>query len=442
MSWPIALGLAEAAAAIRTGRLTSEALTRACLARIGEREPEVGAWAWLDADRALHQAREADAARRAVRPAGPLLGIPLGIKDIIHTRGIPTEMGSAAHAGFVPEASAAVVEGIEAAGAFVLGKTVTAELAYYTPGRTRNPRNPGHTPGGSSSGSAAAVAAGMVPGALGTQTNGSVIRPAAYCGVVGYKPSLGRVPRAGILPFSPTLDQVGVFARGVADAALLASVLMDDGLQGGDIAPRQPAPRLLAVRQPAWAEAEPAQQRIFLDGLVTLRRDGAAVEEGELPAAFDEAHAVHRTIMHYEAARQHAALQARSRALLSPALNRLIDEGLAIPDAHYTLALTGRRRLIDDLEEVFRNVEADAIITPPATGEAPSGLESTGSPVFCTIWSLTGAPALSLPAGLGPRGLPLGLQLVGRPGDDANLLAVAAWCEAVLGGKEEEGHGR
>ena len=333
------LGLAEAAAGIRSRRISSEALTRACLDRIAAREPEVAAWAWLDPEAAMTRARAADAAMAAGRAVGPLHGIPLGIKDIMHTRGIPTEMGSAAFAGFVPDASAAVVERIEAAGAFVLGKTVTAELAYFTPGKTRNPWNPAHTPGGSSSGSAAAVAAGMAPGALGTQTNGSVIRPAAFCGVVGFKPSAGLIPRGGILPFSPSLDQVGVFARRVEDAGLLAAVLVGHdprdaaSIEPGGIAagmaepePLARPPSLLAVRSPVWDQAEAAQQRMFADNLAALRCAGAKVVERELPEPFAEAHAAHRTIMAFEAARQLKDLQSRRRELLSPALNQLIHQ--------------------------------------------------------------------------------------------------------------------
>ena len=446
------LGLREAAARIHSGSMTSEAYTRACLARITARESEVAAWAWLDVDAALAHARHADQHLLTGLPTGPLHGIPLGIKDIMHTRGIPTEMGSPAYAGFVPEDSAAVVKCIEAAGAFVLGKTVTAELAYYTPGKTHNPWNPAHTPGGSSSGSAAAVAAGMVPGALGTQTNGSVIRPAAFCGVVGFKPSAGLVPRTGILSFSATLDQVGVFTRTVTDAVMLtAAVLGRDprdpaSIESGQIATglaevAQPetAPRLLAVRQPVWDQAEAAQQQAFSANLAALRHAGACIEGRELPADFAAAHGVHRTIMHYEAARALQALQARQRGRLSAPINELIDAGLEIEAAAYMAALAQRRRL----QELLANelAEVDAIVTLPAPGEAPPTLMHTGSPAFCTIWSLAGVPALSIPSGLGPCGLPLGLQLVGRHLDDPALLATAAWCERVLGSPGAGGRG-
>ena len=272
---------------------------------------------------------------------GPLHGIPVGIKDIIETQGIPTAMGSPIFDGYVPARSAALVQRAEAAGAFVLGKTVTTEFAYFTPGKTRNPWNAAHTPGGSSSGSAAAVAMGFLPGAVGTQTNGSMIRPAAFCGVVGYKPTAGLISLAGVHPFSPSLDQPGVFARSVPDAALLAAVLAataDDEPATGtetkvipsEVAPMVRALRLAAVRSPVWHLADPHAQEHFLEMVARLRAAGAQVEEQELPPAFESAHAVHRTIMYAEGARVFAELQRRDRNRLSPRLNALIDEGLGI----------------------------------------------------------------------------------------------------------------
>jgi Asp-tRNA(Asn)/Glu-tRNA(Gln) amidotransferase A subunit family amidase len=411
---------------LRRGEFSSLQLTEALLARIAEREAGTGAWAWCDPAAARACARAADAT-----PAESLLhGIPVGIKDIMHTAGIPTGMGSPIFDGFVPETSAEAVQRIEAAGGFVLGKTVTAELAYFTPGKTRNPWHPAHTPGGSSSGSAAAVAAGMVPVALGTQTNGSVIRPAAYCGVVGFKPSAGSVPGAGIQPFSPTLDQVGLFVREVQDAGLVAAVLTGDA-DLLELHPLAPPPRLLAVRSPVWPEAEPVQQAMFEACIAALRAAGAAVVERELPATFSDAHAVHRTIMAFEAAKQLAPLLSEHAAQLSAPLRQIVAEGLGIDSEHYHAALARRLELRQALAEFLSG--ADAIVTPPAAGEAPATLAHTGSPSFCTIWSLTGAPALTFPVGLGPQGLPLGLQLVGRADDDANLLAAAGWCAAHIG---------
>lgn len=422
------LNLRAAAAGIAHRELSSLELTEACLARIAEKEPLIGAWAWCDPEAARAKARAADGGKAA----GPLHGLPIGIKDIMHTAGIPTGMGSPIFDGFVPAISAAAVQRIEAAGGFVMGKTVTAELAYFTPGKTHNPWNLAHTPGGSSSGSAAAVAAGMVPAALGTQTNGSVIRPAAFCGVVGFKPSAGSIPVEGIQPFSPSLDQVGLFVREVSDAGLLASVLTADAALAETTALAR-APRLLAVRSPVWSEADAAQQHMFEANLTAVRAAGAEVIERELPARFAEAHAAHRCIMAYEAARELAPIQARHTAGMSEPLRQIVAEGLTMEPGRYEAALSLRQVLREHLAEFMH--EADAIVTPPVAGEAPATLAHTGSPAFCTIWSLLGVPAVCFPVGLGPHGLPLGLQLAGAMGDDKGLLAVAEWCERKIGFK-------
>src|SRR5512135_3032 len=281
------LGVKQALEGLQAGRFTSEALVRACLAHIEKLEPRIEAWACLDPETALKNARQADHHRSAGK-TGALLGVPVGIKDIIDVRGVPTRMGSVAFADYVPDKSARVVRRLEEAGAVMLGKTVTAELAYLTPGKTRNPWNPAHTPGGSSSGSGAAVAARCVPAAIGTQTNGSVIRPAAFCGCIDYKPSAGLVSRAGILKFSHTLDQVGVFAREVADAAVLASALIGHAADDSDTlsdfalvpknldpAPLFQPPKLAAVRTPAWNLADAAQQDNFTQSIAALRKIGA-----------------------------------------------------------------------------------------------------------------------------------------------------------------------
>ncbi len=422
---------------LRTRRFSAEALARDALARIGALEPKVQAWAWLEPERALTAARRAG--------AGVLHGIPVGIKDILHVRGMPTGMGSPAFTGFMPEKSATAVQRLDAAGAVVLGKTVTAELAYFHPGATRNPWNPAHTPGGSSMGSAAAVAAGMVPAALGTQTNGSVIRPAAFCGCVGYKPSPGLISRTGILEFSRTLDQVGVFARTVEDVALVASVLAGhDSEDVGSLAgaaefangfstlmPLSRLPRVAAVRSPAWPLAEAEQRVQFERDIRALRQAGAQVAEIELGPVFEQAQAVHRCIMHAEGAHALDSVQAQHRGKLSAALNRLIDEGRKISDVEYQAALADRTALQHELQRFM--TPYDAIITPPARGEAPATLENTGDPAFCTLWTLCGVPSLTVPTGFGPRRLPLGLQVVGRPLDDAHMLEVAQWCAAAIG---------
>jgi Asp-tRNA(Asn)/Glu-tRNA(Gln) amidotransferase A subunit family amidase len=429
------LSLTEGIRAIERGEITSEQWTRALLARIAQLDPRIEAFAWLDPAAAIARAVAADRAT-----AGRLRGAPIGVKDIIDTRAIPTRMGSPAYNDNVPTRSATVVERLENAGAFAFGKTVTAELAFYTPGKTRNPWNPAHTPGGSSSGSAAAVAAGFMPAALGTQTNGSIIRPAAYCGCFGFKPSFGRVPRGGVLRFSRALDHIGFFTRTVEDAALLYSLCAGADAADADSvdAPasdttahvRRDPPRLIAVRTPVWDRAEPHAQAHFADTIQVLRAAGAAVEERELPAVFADAHAVLRTIMYAEGARSYAALKREHGPLLSGMIHALIDEGLEISETRLREALSERTALVRALGEFLAS--ADAILTPPATGEAPATLTSTGDPSFCTLWTLCGVPAISVPSGRGPLGLPLGTQLVGKPLADAELLATAQWCAPLL----------
>jgi Asp-tRNA(Asn)/Glu-tRNA(Gln) amidotransferase A subunit family amidase len=434
------LGLLEAVQAVRRGDFSSEALTRALLERIERHENTVQAFQWIDPARTLDLARRADGRLRSGAAVGPLHGIPIGIKDIIETQGIPTSMGSPIFDGYVPASSATLVRRVEAAGALVMGKTVTTEFAYFTPGKTRNPWNPAHTPGGSSSGSAAVVAMGFLPGAVGTQTNGSMIRPAAFCGVVGYKPTAGLISLTGVHPFSPSLDQPGVFTRSVPDAALLAAALVgtddDDSVTGTEVIPAEVAimrrpPRLAAVRSPVWHQADPSAQEHFLKIVARLRSAGAEVQEEDLPSAFEHAHAVHRTIMYGEGARVFAELQRREREKLSPRLNALIDEGIGIADSDLARDLEQKGRLAGELDAFLRTF--DGVITPPALGEAPADLTQTGDPAFCTIWSLCAVPAVTIPTGRGPAGLPLGLQIVGPRFSDERVLSVALWCDERVG---------
>ena len=290
------LSLREAALRIRSGKLTSTDYTRDLIARIDVLEKDVQAWQWLDRARAIQLAGRADNADSARRAAHPLHGIPIGVKDLFYTAGIPTEMGCRAYAGYVPEVSADVVLRLESAGGIMFGKTVTTEAAFMVPSKTRNPWNISHTPGGSSSGSAAAVAAGFVAGAIGTQTNGSVIRPAAFCGVVGYKPSFGQMSARGAMPFSQTLDQPGVFARSVADAAFLASSLTAQRtVITPEVRPLRNAPKLAAVRSPVWYLAQPDQRMQFEADVSRLRDAGASVDVLEIAGEFDGAHKIHRT---------------------------------------------------------------------------------------------------------------------------------------------------
>ncbi len=441
-----ALGLREAAAQVASGAVTSEALVVALAARVAALEPCVKAWQSFEPARVVEAARAADRALAAAReqaaedPAaalpladrGFLHGVPVGVKDIIDVAGYPTGMGSELYARYRPARSAELVDRLAASGALVMGKTVTTEFAFMQPSRTRNPWNTAHSPGGSSSGSAAAVACGMVPASIGTQTNGSVIRPAAFCGVVGYKPGRDLISTAGVLSFSPTFDQPGVFARSVADAGLLASWLTHrTGIIGRQIAAARSAPRMAAVRTPMWDRVEPAQRGRFDEDLGRLRAAGAVVDEVELPPAFAEAWKIHRTIMLHEAARLAKPVRTVHRAAFSDTVNRALDEGEGIAAQDYRAATSARERLLDAFALLLDGGYA-AVLTVPAAGEAPEGLETTGDPALCTLWTLLCAPAITLPTGLGPRGLPLGLQIVGRRWESNYLLAAAAWCEAQL----------
>ena len=420
-----ALSIAEAVAAIASGALTARALAEAQLARIAATDAAIQAWAALDP---AHVRAEAD--RRDAAPArGALHGIGIGVKDIIATRALPTGYGSAAFAGHRVLRDADCIARLHDAGAYVFGKTVTTEVAFMHPGKTRNPWNPAHTPGGSSSGSAAAVAAGHVGGAIGTQTNGSVIRPAAYCGVVGYKPTLGAISYAGAHPFSHTLDTIGTFARTVGDAARVADAI---SLRPGTLAPRHgaTAPRLALLPAFPWTPVADATRDALAAAVGKLERAGAAVQRVTLPAAWRDTPALLRTIMLAEAARHLAGLRARSASLLSTTLKAALDEGALIDAAHYDAALARRARMIDELAPL--QDACDAFVTPAAPAAAPRGIGTTGDPSCCTLWSLLGAPAIALPMARDAAGLPLGLQLAGRPGDDARLLGVAAWCEAAL----------
>ena len=435
------LGLTEALRAYREGRATVQDYVASCSARIAGLEPAVQAWEWFDPQRAM-----ADAEERAggILADLPLYGIPVAVKDIINTRGIPTRMGSRIFYNNVPSHSAWVVRRLEALGGLVMGKTVTTEFAFRTAGKTRNPWNPAHSPGGSSSGSAAAVAAGFVPVAIGTQTLGSVVRPAAFCGVVGYKPTFGAISRTGILPFSATLDTVGVFARSVADAAWFGACLMGQDAKDEATAVRGPlrllrvpleplaqAPRLALVRTPKWSLATEPQRMHFEEVAQRLAAAGAAVKDVNLPHLFDDAWDNVMAIMSRDAVRSFAPIESRHRIRLSPPLVELLDRGHRTTPEQYTRARDKRENYRRWFETMFERF--DAILTIPAPGEAPQGLASTGDATFNSLWTQAGLPAVTIPSGRGPRGLPLGTQVVGAYRDDERALQVAAWVEATLG---------
>ena len=436
-----ALGLSEAAADIREGRITSVELVNDCLARVDEVDADVQAWAFLDRDHALRQAEALDMHRREGRALGPLHGVPIGIKDIFDTGDMPTELGSPLWAGRTPRRDAAAVARLRSAGAVIMGKTVTTEYAYFHPGKTSNPHDRERTPGGSSSGSAAAVAAAMVPGAIGSQTNGSVIRPAAFCGVVGFKPTHGLIPRTGALMLSRTLDHVGLFARSVEDVALLAETLAGFDQEDPDTRPlaRTPfaavagsepplPPRFAFVRSPAWKHADPATEEAFAELVEAL---GEQATEVDLGASLDGAIDRHRTIMEVEMAHNLHRDYERGRDQLSTQLRELIERGREYKAIDYTRAVAGIGPLNEALAGLFD--EFDAILTPAAPGEAPRGLASTGNPVFCTTWTYLGVPAVTLPLLRSEAGMPLGVQLVGRRGNDARLLRSARWLVKTVG---------
>ena len=419
--------LRAAVEALTEGTLSARDYCDACLERVRASEASVRAWAALDEGRA-----RAIAATRDVRDArGALHGIPVGVKDIFDTDDLPTEMGSPAFVGNRPVKNAQLVDRILAAGGYALGKTATAEFAYMHPAETRNPWNPKHTPGGSSSGSAAAVAAGHVPVAVGTQTNGSIIRPAAYCGVVGFKPTLDTLPIQGVLPFAETFDTVGVFARSVADAAYFTASLAEPGAFTSDVEPLSRPPRIAALTRFPWNSAESDAARQLQETLARLRGTGTEVNELDLPEDFDDTKQVHRTIMLYEGAREHAPRQALHRRVLSTALNAAIDQGLAISHEEYRAALGRRAALAELALSLF--ADCDAIASLPAPGAAPARLDITGDPSFCTLWTLVGFPAVTVPTGLSEAGLPFGVQLAGPAREDPRLLRVALWCETAIG---------
>lgn len=416
----------EAVARIAAGTLEPEALIETCLARIRARDGDLGAWVHVDEAGARAAAGDRGTEARAGRARGPLHGVPVGIKDIIHVAGMPTTAGAAGFAHVRATDDAPCVARLRAAGAVVLGKTATTEFAYFEPAGTRNPWNAAHTPGGSSSGSAAAVAARMVPLALGSQTVGSVLRPAAYCGVVGFKGTHGAVPVDGVVPLAWSLDHVGVFARSVADVRLAVAVLADRSLAS----PSPSAPRLaLAPALLERASPEVARQvRAVCDRLAAA---GAVVKVVTLPASFAAIHEAGQTVLQGEAATYHEALHRVHAADYRPRTRALVEAGLAQRAVDYVRAQQARCRFRDDVMPLLRDV--DALLTPAAPSTAPRGLASTGDPWFCAPWTFTGVPAIALPAGVSPEGLPHAIQLVAAAGGDAALLAIAEWCERVLG---------
>ncbi len=436
VEWPAR----DLARAMRSGELRATAIVEAFLQRIVEREPTVKAWAWLDPEQALRAAASADALFDSGSPLAALHGLPVGVKDIIDTFDMPTEFGTPIHKGRRPAKDAVLVARLRQVGAIVLGKTVTAELAVYSPGPTRNPHDLTRTPGGSSSGSAAAVAAGMAPVALATQTNGSIIRPASYCGVVGYKPSLGLLPRTGILQQANLLDQPGIMARNVADAAFLAEAMAgrhaEDALSFDPPArglteaalTACPRPMLAFVRGPFWSRAD-LEARQAIESFVGALGD--RIETVDLPVGFAAAEEALSRMMSYGVAQAYRDDFLRSGGEMSDVLVRIIKQGQALSAADFREARAVRDRLKSEYDSIAARYQA--IVTLPAVGVAPPFADGTGNPIFATIWTLMGAPAITLPLLKGAGGMPIGVQLVGRMRDDFSLVSAAGWVERTLG---------
>ncbi|HML09698.1 MAG TPA: amidase [Stellaceae bacterium] len=423
---PLSLSVRDAAREIAAKRLGVVEYVEAWLERIAVREVEVGAWQHFDRDLVLAAARRGD----NEPPRGPLHGIPLAVKDVIDTFDLPTGYGSPIYADHRPTTDAACVALGRASGAIVLGKTVSTEFAYFTPGKTTNPYNRAHTPGGSSSGSAAAVGAGMAPLALGTQTAGSILRPASYCGVVGYKPSFGLVPRSGVKALADSLDTVGVMARNVEDAAYFIGALTDRRALR-DIPDAAPLPPHFGFCQTAmWDEAEPATIAALDRARGALLAAGARVDDIAVPGEHRGLAAVQDTVMSYEMTRALADERIRHSAQISPRLAQLFDHGMTIGASAYDAAIAEAQTARRQLPEFFG--ACAAIVVPAAPGEAPEGHAYTGNPVFNRMWTLLGTPAVTIPSGKGPSGLPVGIQLVGRIGDDARLMECALFAERAL----------
>jgi len=420
------LSATEAASAIAKGEITSEQFVRACLGRIAERDGLLKAWAFLDPDLALSQARARDAAEERL---GPLHGVPVGVKDIIDTADMPTGMNSPIYDGYRPRNDAACVALMRKAGAVILGKTVTVEFAGMAPPPTRNPHNPDHTPGGSSSGSAAAVADFHVPAAFGTQTAGSVHRPAAYCGIVGWKPSFDHFNIHGVRAAAQSLDTLGLLTRSVDDAELLGAVLVGREAELGAQPPRPPVIGL--CRTHLWQQAKPESVEAVEEACDRLGQAGAEIREFPLPEDFAALSDARNLVSNYERARATSWEFFTHPELLSPQLHASVERGLSVDYRDYAAAIAHAydcRARLNPLMEGF-----DALIAPVAEGEAPEGLEATGDHAFVGFWNLLHVPSFALPTAAGPNGLPVGIHLVGAFGNDIALAKTARWVMDRIG---------
>lgn len=435
------LTVTDAAKAIRAGSLSSVDLIEALIDRIDRMDAKVQALTYVDRTGARARAAQLEKEAKEGSFRGPLHGVPFAAKDIIYSAGVPTEAGSALYRGFVPDFDATVVARLKSAGAILLGKTHTTELANNDPAPTRNPWNLKHTPGGSSSGSGAAVSAGMVPASLGTQTGGSNLRPASFCGIAGLKPSYGRVSLYGVMPLCWSLDHVGFMARCVPDLALLLQATA--GADPADpTSSREPLsdyvntragqpPRIGVLREFFFDEAEPDTVRVTNDALEKLARSGAHVSDVGLPQSFAVIHAAHFLVEETEIADAQADVYATRAHMYKPSIRQSVEVGCLIPGDLYVRAQRLRYRFRREIVAVMKSF--DVLAMPTTIGGAPAGLLSIGSWAFQSPWSASGLPCLTIPCGLSDGGLPLGLQLVAGPFQEARLLSSGAWCEAVLG---------
>jgi aspartyl-tRNA(Asn)/glutamyl-tRNA(Gln) amidotransferase subunit A len=434
------LTAADAARQIRDGAVSPVALLEACLDRIDACDPEIRAWVHVDREGAMRAARERTWEAERGRWAGALHGVPVAIKDIIDVAGLPTTAGAGPFAHRAPDVDAVPVARLRARGAVIMGKVSTTAFAFLDPSPTRNPWNLAHTPGGSSSGSAATVASRMAPLALGTQTVGSVLRPAAYCGVVGFKPSYGRISTAGVVPLAWSLDHVGIFGREVADVALALHVLAESAapdpqssiVHAGDVIAAVVAPAAPRIGFPrSLLEHATPEMSAHLEHVAdTLAERGAAITDVELPSSYAEIHDSGRTVMLAEAAAAHHDLFSRHAAEYPPGIRAALESGQEVSAVSFLLAQENRCRF--RREAAALAARFDALLVPTIGAPAPLGLDSTGDPYFCAPWSSAGMPAITLPSGLASDALPLAIQLVGAPLAEERLLPAATWCERVL----------
>jgi aspartyl-tRNA(Asn)/glutamyl-tRNA(Gln) amidotransferase subunit A len=435
------LTIAQAAEQMRTRQLSPVALVRSCLERIEQLEPRLQAWVTVDREGALHAAKQCEEEIGQGRYRGPLHGVPIGLKDIFYTKGLKTTAGSPIYADFVPDYDATTVRRLREAGAIILGKAQTTEFAALKPSPTHNPWNLEHTPGGSSSGSAAAVAASMCPGSLGSQTYGSTIRPAAYCGCVGLKPTYGRVSAHGLFALCWSLDHVGLFARTVRDVTILLYALAgDDPHDPGCVAAPVPdyrsallnplPPRIGLVRE-FFLEKASDETRTHVEAVAErLARAGAQVEEVRLPESFAGEQEAHFKMLYAETAVSHAEAYAKHKDRYSPQMQDLIEKGKQISCAEYVALRRHQQRFRHDMEVLCQAV--DILLTPSTPAPAPKGFATTGDPSFNGPASFSGHPSLNLPSGLSAEGLPFGIQLMSATLREDKLIAAGQWCETVL----------